>query len=164
MIIIRVFLLIAFVTVAAAQQNVTVQTYKESKTYTYYGCYNETTEIEGSDHSRALSGGANQVKQGEMTVPMCLDFCNNGENGTHYRYAGLEWARECWCAQSIAGISAKLDDSECNFPCEGNNSLACGASLKLSVYRMSSAAAVRATITPALLASFVSAMAAFASF
>ncbi|KAH0595820.1 hypothetical protein MHUMG1_06368 [Metarhizium humberi] len=160
MILFRLLLLLASsLTLAAAQQSSAVQTYRESKTYTYYGCYNETTEIDGSDHSRALSGGANEVKKGEMTVPMCLDFCNNGENGAHYRYAGLEWARECWCAQSIAGISAKLDDGECNFPCEGNTSLACGGSLKLSVYRMSSAGA---QASPVPLASFLSLVAAFA--
>lgn len=70
----------------------------------------------------------------------------------------LTFGRECWCAQSIAGISAKLDDGECKFPCEGNTSLACGGSLKLSVYRMSSAGA---QASPVLLASFLSLVAAF---
>ena len=81
------------ISLTLAQQNSTVQVYTESKQYTYYGCYNETTGIDGSDHSRALSDGANEVKKGEMTVPMCLDFCFNGANGTHYLYAGLEWSR-----------------------------------------------------------------------
>ncbi|KAJ6445867.1 carbohydrate-binding WSC [Purpureocillium lavendulum] len=127
------------VAVAAAQASSQLTIYNDSKKYGYYGCYNETTEIPGSDHTRALGGGINEVKRGEMTVPMCLAFCSNGD--TQYRYAGLEWARECWCSQSIAGISKKLDDNQCNFPCEGDNTTACGASLKLSVYRLSSPAA-----------------------
>ncbi len=47
--------------------------------------------------------------------------------------------RECWCAENIAGIAQKLDDKECNFPCAGNKTQACGGQLKLNVYRMSSA-------------------------
>lgn len=65
--------------------------YNGSYTYQYYGCYNETTDIDGSDHERALANGINEVKKGQMTVPMCLSFCSSG-NDT-YRYAGLEWSR-----------------------------------------------------------------------
>lgn len=97
MIILRLLLFLASLALTTAQQNSTVQVYKESKTYTYFGCYNETTDIAGSGHTRALADGANEVKKGEMTVPMCLDFCYNGENGTHYRYAGLEWSRYVAC-------------------------------------------------------------------
>ncbi|KAM5360620.1 hypothetical protein ACJZ2D_013643 [Fusarium nematophilum] len=64
--------------------------YKESDQYTYSGCYNETTEIKDSAEERALNDGTHLVKAGQMTVPMCLDFCTS--NGT-YRYAGLEWSR-----------------------------------------------------------------------
>jgi hypothetical protein len=91
-------LVLLLVAICSAQQNATVQIYKESKTYSYYGCYNETTEVQGSSHSRALSGGRNEVKKGEMTVPMCLDFCYNGDNRTNYRYAGLEWSRYVFSA------------------------------------------------------------------
>ncbi|GAB0132220.1 hypothetical protein EsDP_00000662 [Epichloe bromicola] len=114
-----------------------VSIYTQSRTYSYHGCYNETTEIDGSDHSRALSGGANTVRKGEMTVPACLDFCAKGDDGTQYL--------ECWCSQKIAGISKKLDDAECNFPCEGNKTFACGGSLKLSVYKLSAASAESAS-------------------
>jgi hypothetical protein len=71
-----------------SQRNVVI--YDQSDKYSYYGCYNETTGIAGADGSRALDG-PNEVKKGEMTVPMCLDFCGNGEK--QYRYAGLEWSR-----------------------------------------------------------------------
>ncbi|KAI9171569.1 WSC domain-containing protein [Paramyrothecium foliicola] len=115
-----------------------VEIWNDSDKYEYYGCYNETTEIEGSAQTRALGDGINEVKKGEMTVPMCLAFCSGGR--TEYRYAGLQWSRECWCGQVLAGISAKLDDDQCSFPCDGDNSTACGGSLKLSVYRLGSAA------------------------
>lgn len=44
---------------------------------------------------------------------------------------------ECWCAQRISGLSEKLNDTECSYPCEGNRSQICGGSLKLSVYTLS---------------------------
>ncbi|KAJ6785555.1 hypothetical protein PWT90_06967 [Aphanocladium album] len=105
--------------------------------YTYHGCYNETTLIEGSAGTRALSGGDSLVQPNGMTVPICLQFCQGGSN--KYRYAGVEWSRECWCSQSLAGIAKRLDDSECSFPCSGNKSQACGGQLKLNVYRTSAA-------------------------
>ena len=43
--------------------------------------------------------------------------------------------RECWCANYLNSLSAKLPDTDCNFPCSGNASLACGASLKLTLYQ-----------------------------
>lgn len=163
---------------------ISVSVYTQSRTYSYHGCYNETTEMDGSDHSRALSGGANTVRSGEMTVPVCLDFCAKGDHGKQYLYAGLEWSRqvlidgplpeyialptttkltdprrECWCSQKIAGISKKLDDAQCNFPCEGNRTFACGGSLKLSVYKLSGARAELASSSLLLSLSLVTAAA-----
>ncbi|EHK50006.1 uncharacterized protein TrAtP1_007880 [Trichoderma atroviride] len=115
--------------------NATVSVYDDSKKYKYDGCYNETTQVPGSADTRALGGGIDESLPGQMTVPICLAFCGNGN--TEYRYAGLEWSRECWCAQTLAGIAEKLDDTACNYPCEGDNTTACGGSLKLTVYRVS---------------------------
>lgn len=77
---------------STGDQQPQVSVYNDSTNkYHYYGCYNETTEVEGSAGSRALNGGTTLVKPGEMTVPMCLTFCASGD--VKYRYAGLEWAR-----------------------------------------------------------------------
>ncbi|PHH61280.1 hypothetical protein CDD81_510 [Ophiocordyceps australis] len=120
---------------ALVSANDSVAIYNDSGRYSYLGCFNETTDIPASDHSRALSDGINQVRPGQMTVPMCLAFCANG--ATRYRYAGLEWSRECWCSQSLSGIASKLPDSDCGFPCEGDTLTACGGVLKLSIYQLS---------------------------
>lgn len=68
--------------------------------------------------------------------------------------------RECWCAQSISGIAGKLDDGQCSFPCEGNTSMACGGSLKLSVYKLSSAGRLAAQAVVALGCIFVAGLSA----
>ncbi|KAL2154372.1 hypothetical protein VTH82DRAFT_3048 [Thermothelomyces myriococcoides] len=80
---------------------------------------------------------------------MCLDFCrtgagdaNGGKTG-RFQFAGLEYSRECWCGQTLSSLSAKLPDSECNLPCDGNTTQACGGSLKLTIYK-AGAASVRA--------------------
>ncbi|KAJ9142223.1 hypothetical protein NKR23_g7499 [Pleurostoma richardsiae] len=76
---------------AAAQNSTEVTIYNASDKYAYYGCYNETTGLAGTSGARALSGGANEVGTGNMTVPICLGFCSSG--GTEYKYAGIEYAR-----------------------------------------------------------------------
>ncbi|CAF3549233.1 unnamed protein product, partial [Fusarium graminearum] len=109
--------------------------YRGSDNYKYHGCYNETTQIQDSAEYRALADGTHLVKAGKMTVPMCLDFCTS--NGTQYKYAGLEWSRECWCSPYLSSLSAKLSDDDCENPCEGNSSQICGGPLRLSVYQLS---------------------------
>ncbi|KAK4226138.1 WSC domain-containing protein [Podospora fimiseda] len=110
--------------------------------YSYLGCYNETTSLEGTTGERALYGGINLVEaadvgaQGQgkgMTVEKCWEFC--AKNGTYeYKYAGLEYARECWCSTTLNSLSEKVDDSACDLPCEGNTTQVCGGNLKLTIY------------------------------
>lgn len=155
---------LAFLTPLLASQHprddVKAVLYEPPSRYVYYGCYNETTQVHDTSGARALDGGTHLVRKGYMTVPMCLEFCSS--NGTQYTYAGLEWSRqvlpfhktrylpmvankshrvcrECWCADNIAAVSDKLDDSQCSYACEGNSSQICGGSLKLTVYTFSSA-------------------------
>ncbi|KAL2127249.1 hypothetical protein VTI74DRAFT_11048 [Chaetomium olivicolor] len=125
--------------------------------YTYQGCYNETTGLPNTTGARALGGGTNLVRPGNMTVEMCLDFCKTGAGDASggktgsFKYAGLEYARECWCAQTLSSMSDKFPDSACNLPCEGNTTQACGGNLKITVY-MAGAAAARVTWTAGLVA------------
>ncbi|KAB5580689.1 WSC domain-containing protein [Coniochaeta sp. 2T2.1] len=119
--------------------------------YVYLGCYNETTSVAGTGGARALDGGINEVKEGAMTVDMCISFCGSSTQ-QQYKYAGLEFSRECWCAQHISGASAKLEDGECDTPCDGNGTTVCGGSLKISVYEVSSSAAIRITYMTAVIA------------
>ncbi|WYZ34715.1 hypothetical protein EsH8_I_000991 [Colletotrichum jinshuiense] len=135
-------LLLALLAPLSAAQS--LQIYTGSDKYQYQGCYNETSDIANTAHERALSGGASRVLEGNMTVPLCLSFCSSGAD-KEYKYAGVEYSRECWCAQRISGLSVKFDDSQCNLPCDGNQGMVCGGALKLSVYMISGSARLAAT-------------------
>ncbi|KAK4128814.1 WSC-domain-containing protein, partial [Parathielavia appendiculata] len=119
------------------------------------GCYNETTDLPNTTGARALSGGTNLVAAGNMTVETCWAFCRTGAGDASggktasFKFAGLEYARECWCAQTLSSLSEKLPDGACDLPCEGNTTQACGGNLKLTVY-MASAASTRVAWAAAL--------------
>ncbi|KAK6522495.1 hypothetical protein TWF281_001941 [Arthrobotrys megalospora] len=101
--------------------------------YAYLGCYNETLDV---TNDRAIYGG-NVTKSTDMTVQKCLDICKTSGNSN---YAGLEYTSECWCGPYLSGLSQKLEDTQCNLGCAGNNSEACGGALRVSVYKLESGA------------------------
>ncbi|KAF9880027.1 hypothetical protein CkaCkLH20_02838 [Colletotrichum karsti] len=136
-------LLLAFLSPLASAQALSI--YKDSDKYKYQGCFNETNEIENTGKLRALSDGASKAFNGNMTVPMCLSFCSSGTD-TDYKYAGVEYSRECWCSQKLSSLATKLDDAACDTPCDGNKEVACGGALKLGVYMVQSGGA-RVTAT-----------------
>lgn len=103
--------------------------YKADDEYIYQGCYTETNDINGTEKRRALPD-ANKVAKGELVVPDCLDFCEEGG----YPWAGVQFSRECWCGHFLSAFSEKVDDRQCNTTCDGNVSMACGGSQRLSVY------------------------------
>ncbi|KAF3015627.1 hypothetical protein E8E14_011032 [Neopestalotiopsis sp. 37M] len=131
-------LLLACLWVVLAQAQTDNETdfsiYNSSSVYHYAGCWNETTEIADSTGARALPD-ISLAQAGTLTVEICLDFCANNQS-TPYKYAGLEYSRECWCANRLSGLSVQLADSECNTACDGNQTEACGGALKLSVYNI----------------------------
>ncbi|KAH8814939.1 WSC domain-containing protein, partial [Xylogone sp. PMI_703] len=98
--------------------------------YKYFGCYNETVLLNNTGNVRALSGGPTESLD-DMTIATCINFCGNNS----YTFAGLEYTKECYCANYISTFSTHLPDSDCNLPCAGNTTQICGGSLRLSVYQ-----------------------------
>jgi hypothetical protein len=72
---------------AQAQTNPAATIYQASSGWAYYGCYNETTTINGTDGLRALYGIEETLTT--MTVPTCLAYCQSNS----YSFAGLEYTR-----------------------------------------------------------------------
>jgi len=92
-------LLLTPILTLAQQQKPSIYIPPSKSGYTYLGCYNETTDLPDTAGLRALNGGKNVVKPGEMTVNMCLEFCSTGAgdskggNTAMFEYVGLEYSR-----------------------------------------------------------------------
>ncbi|KAI0148153.1 WSC domain-containing protein [Hypoxylon sp. NC0597] len=104
--------------------------------YKYVGCWSETAPME--PNLPALDGPY-LTMPGLMRVEPCLEYCGFAKNRFDpekkgYRYAGLEFAQECWCGDTLSDRSVRLEDSACNVPCDGANTTACGGHLAITLY------------------------------
>ncbi|KUJ19463.1 WSC-domain-containing protein [Mollisia scopiformis] len=96
--------------------------------FTYYSCVSEPS-------SGRLLSSQDENNGTSMTISKCLSDCSQ------YKYAGVEYGRECWCGNTLdfAGNSGatpgkNVTDKECNYVCPGNSSEFCGAASKLSLF------------------------------
>ncbi|WWD03156.1 hypothetical protein V865_001203 [Kwoniella europaea PYCC6329] len=78
---------------------------------------------------RALSSA--RYSDDSMTIGSCISFCEN----KGYRYAGLEYARECYCGNSLSnGASFDRPSSSCTLTCKGDATHTCGGSNAVQLY------------------------------
>lgn len=98
----------------------------QSHGFSYLGCASD-----GGASGRLLSGV--DTASDEMTVGTCLDFCE--ERGL--RYAGLQYARECFCGDSIDGARLPVKGilGQCEMACVGDEDAVCGGYGTLSLYK-----------------------------
>ncbi|KAH8792446.1 WSC domain-containing protein [Hyaloscypha finlandica] len=101
--------------------------------WSYYGCWNETTLITGTNGARALGGGV-QEDLTTMTAELCMSFCKSNS----FTFAGIEYTKECYCANYLNSLSSKLPDSSCDLGCAGNGTQICGGNLALTIYQQKS--------------------------
>ncbi|CZR57380.1 related to beta-1,3 exoglucanase precursor [Phialocephala subalpina] len=127
----------------SASASPTLHIVKSAGLYNYFGCYTEGTNV------RAL--GAASYPNDTNTIESCVAACSP------YLYAGAEYGRECWCADSF-GVGATLaPDSDCSMTCAGNQYEYCGAGNRLSVYiRNGTASSVSSTTTTSKVSSVAS--------
>jgi len=86
----------------------------------FLGCYTDKAS------SRTLNAASST--NSSMTVASCLAFCID------YQYAGVEYARECYCDNTINGPGTVTDIGECNTPCAGDATSFCGAGNRIDIY------------------------------
>jgi len=107
--------------------------------YKYIGC--------GTDAAtRTLSGAS--TSSGTMTVQSCITYCK----GKGYSYAGLEYASQCYCGNSVAAAMMPVTGQlgACDMNCAGNSTQMCGGPNALSLYQScSGSGCVNSIITPA---------------
>ncbi|KAH8909665.1 WSC-domain-containing protein [Coniochaeta sp. PMI_546] len=90
--------------------------------FVYSGCFADNTP----DATLSFHSDADRYN---MTVEGCMAECK----GNGFRYAGLEYYGECYCGNAVNGPS--VDESQCNFPCTGNQSEVCGGGNIISIYQ-----------------------------
>ena len=65
-----------------------------------------------------------------MTEESCIAFCG----GKSAAYAGIEYASECYCGNTLDSTAAAAPTGDCNMGCSGNATEACGAGNRLTVF------------------------------
>lgn len=94
--------------------------------WTGQGCYSDSVA------NRALP---TRIYIDGMTIQKCTTACFGGG----YKYAGLEYGSECYCANTIItsdNVGAAVTDG-CTMPCTGNPDQDCGGPDRLNVYTYS---------------------------
>lgn len=101
------------------------------------GCYTDSTGARTLTTGVAVTGGASA-----MTVALCTSACKS--NG--FKYAGVEYASECYCGNSFANGGGPASDgsSGCSMTCAGNATEYCGGPNRLNVYQAGVSAATSA--------------------
>lgn len=91
----------------------------------YVGC--------GSDSTSGRTLNSASTSSGSMTVESCINFCQ----GKGYSYAGLEYASQCYCGDSVASDRAPKAGilGNCFSPCTGDSTEYCGGASALSIYQ-----------------------------
>ncbi|KAK1853428.1 copper radical oxidase [Colletotrichum chrysophilum] len=73
------------------------------------------------------------VEGGNTNVANCIAACA----AAGYTLAGVEYAQECWCDNSIRFGGVPTTDG-CNMPCKGNTAEMCGGPDRLNLYSLAS--------------------------
>lgn len=90
----------------------------------YVGCY--TDLIGALNESRTLADA--YLSSYDMSVEKCATTMHA------YKYFGVEYANECFGANTIDPEAELKPASECDFECVGANSEACGAGYRINLY------------------------------
>lgn len=90
------------------------------------GCYND------SNSQRILEREILDISGGRYntSVETCTEACFDQS----YRLAGVEWAWQCYCGDSIVNSGVVKPEKDCLLPCSGNQSEICGGPNHITVY------------------------------
>ncbi|KAF9005041.1 copper radical oxidase with WSC domains [Cyathus striatus] len=92
--------------------------------WTSLGCYTDNTNNAG----RTLNVGTDVT--GQVTIASCTTACFNGG----FRFAGTEFAGQCFCDSAINNGGVPAPATDCNMVCAGNTSEFCGGPNRLNLY------------------------------
>ncbi|EXJ87032.1 hypothetical protein A1O3_03989 [Capronia epimyces CBS 606.96] len=96
--------------------------------FAYQGCYTDPSAAQ-----RALQGYS--TSSSSMTQDLCVQTCS----AKGYTLAGVEYGRECYCANSLAtvqvgGKAVQAAEGDCGMLCAGDRDELCGGSSRIGVW------------------------------
>ena len=95
---------------------------KQLPEWEYRGCYADESS------SRLLHDAYNGSEN--MTATTCVSFCS----GQGYAFSGPEFSYQCWCGNALDPRAVPADQSNCNYACCADSSVACGGAWFISIY------------------------------
>ena len=90
--------------------------------FEYQGCYADES------NPRLLANAYDG--SGNMTVTTCALFCSD----QGYAFFGLEFSYQCFCGDALNPKAVPADQSNCNYACCADSSVACGGVYFIGVY------------------------------
>ncbi|KAF3097148.1 hypothetical protein TWF706_007400 [Orbilia oligospora] len=87
--------------------------------WTSNGCYTDSVESRGLDHSSTDSA---------MTIQKCLQLASG------FKYAAVQYHNECFWGNVLKSSSVPAASGDCNAACAGDSSQICGGGNRLSLY------------------------------
>ncbi|KAH6905304.1 copper radical oxidase [Coprinopsis sp. MPI-PUGE-AT-0042] len=72
----------------------------------------------------------NKGASAQQTAQTCINACA----ASGFTLAGVEFANECWCSNTLVNGAEKVLDGQCSMGCAGNATQACGGPNLLSVW------------------------------
>ena len=90
--------------------------------FEYRGCYAD------EQYSRLLRIGANGTDS--MSVKTCASLCSI----SGYAFFGVEFSYQCWCDNVLNPRAVPTDQSNCNYACCADSSVACGGFDFIGIY------------------------------
>lgn len=100
----------------------TASTISNAYTYTKLSCIQEVS-------GRALTGSS--YTSDSMSIDTCTAYCSSAG----FKYAAVEYGRECYCGNTfVNGAGLDKYSSQCSMKCAGNKKQLCGGPNALMVY------------------------------
>nr|XP_018898564.1 PREDICTED: uncharacterized protein LOC109031490 isoform X1 [Bemisia tabaci] len=105
-----------------------IKVVSSSRSGHYVGCYKENSGKDFETLGRYFSDFRHDFD--DMTPKRCFQLCFR----RGFKYAGVQFGRECYCTNKELDKHKKTADGACQMPCPGDETKKCGGVMRLSVY------------------------------
>uniref|UniRef100_A0A1B6JWP9 Uncharacterized protein n=1 Tax=Homalodisca liturata TaxID=320908 RepID=A0A1B6JWP9_9HEMI len=94
--------------------------------FKYVGCFKDFA------NGTRLMKGFHQDFPDSLTNQLCARLCRR----KGFRYAGMQYGKECFCDSNKPKFQHFAKDEECSTRCDGNNNQICGGNWRISMFEI----------------------------